>query len=219
MKKKSIMTVVGFLALSMFPLGAHANPGARAAAATRAAVVDKATNSLGSVTRSMPRTKVPKALEGLLSGNNHAAVALVSARVAASGGLEHIESISKALENVGAEDSEVEGMSKDLRIQTLVNAFAVVALTDSEKVIDFVMGKPFTAASAPGSQSAEDSLDGGSLSNFNGLLEDALKSKGDHNSTISVADMDKVIKASNKVSAKSLSEMEPCSNPGLANNR
>ena len=190
---------IGFSILFMFSVGAHAN-------------VTTVTQSITRVQTAVQTTGVSatSAFNGLTG-----AAAAIAARVASAGTLDRLESISQAIENVAAEDSEVDGMSKDLRVEALMNIFTVVALTDSATVVEFIMGKPYVAASTPNAQ-GDESLNGDAVQNFNRLLSSVVSSNP---SAVAESDMDSAIAAADYIGANSLAEMGPCSNASLANNR
>jgi hypothetical protein len=185
---------IGLSILFMFSVSAQANQ-VVVQSITRVQTVVAATNGV----------TAPAALATL--------AATVAGRQLSSGTVSKLEEISNAVQAINDADSQVEGFSDALRIETLVNIFTVVALTDSDAVINFVTGKPYMAAVSPNNQSDDDRLDGDSLTNFNSLLTSVLASNPQ---TIASTDMDSAIQASPTISANSLAEMDPCLSGGNA---
>ena len=201
--------VIGFSILFMFSAGAHASVVVTQSIAKSITRTQTAINTTKGVTANSAFSRI------------QASSAALAARLAGkSDVVNRLESISQAIENVAAEDSEVDGMSKALRVEALANIFTVVALTDlkesekaeSKKVVNFVMGKPYTAVSSPNAQGKE-ALNGDAIANFNRILVSALSSNPESISA------DHMSQATQAVVNVSLAEMGPCSNASLAGNR
>jgi len=174
-------------------------------------VATSAQANVAVITSSIKRVQTVTKTVGVTTSNAFnglsASVATIAARAATTGADKKLESLADAAEKIAAETQENDSLSHKLRVEALVKMVTVVALSTDSKIIDFVMGKPYTAITSPDAQGIEDPLNSTAIENFSKLLGSV---SDDNSQEIDAKAFDEAVSKADYIAASNLSELEPC---------